>query len=89
MLSLGNGCAVFLFLGFVVRGSISNQNSSSVLVLLESILVLKNLVGGRKCDLRPNMPKNIKIFRKIPQMMAMKIAALMRLVTVDSGYPSR
>jgi putative uncharacterized protein (fragment) len=78
-----------LFWGFVVRGSISNQNSSSVLVLLESILVPKIWWVGEKCDLRPNMSKNIKIFRKIPQMMAMKIAAMMRLVTVDSGYPSR
>jgi putative uncharacterized protein (fragment) len=80
---------LFLFWGFVVRGSISNQNSSSVLVLLESILVPKIWWVGEKCDLRPNMSKNIKIFRKIPQMMAMKIAAMMRLVTVDSGYPSR
>ena len=35
------------------------------------------------------MPKNIKIFRKIPQMMVTIIAAMMHLVTVDSGYPSR
>ena len=57
--------------------------------LTQSLLVVHGVVNvekfsgwGEKCDLRLKMPKNIKIFRKFPQMIAAIVVAMMRLSTV-------
>lgn len=68
--------------------SISTCHKLPGLNLVQPLLVVDGVVDvekfggwGEKCDLRLNMPKNIKIFRKFPQMMASTVVAIMRLST--------